>query len=386
MVDFQFYNPCRIVFGKNNESKLPELIRNLGGSRVLMHYGGGSIKKNGVYDRVTSALKEGGITFFELGGVQPNPRLALVRKGIELVKEQNIDFILAVGGGSVIDSSKAIAVGVYQEDVWDCFVKGVYPTKALPVGVVLTIPAAGSESSDACVITNDDGQLKRGLSCECIYPRFALLNPEYTYSMPKNQIANGVCDIMAHLFERYFTNVEHVELTDRLIESALKTMMYYAPLAMKEPENYDVRAEILWTGTVAHNNLLQTGRIGDWASHNIEHELSGIYDIAHGAGLSIVFPAWMKYCANKNKPRFVQFARRVMDMDYTCGSEDIAIAMAIEKLENFNKSLGLPVRLSEVGIGEEHLREMAEKAVLGGPLGNFKLTADDVYSIYKLAL
>lgn len=386
MVDFQFYNPCRILFGEDNESKLPELIRNLGGSRVLMHYGGGSIKKNGVYDKVTQALKDGGIEFFELGGVQPNPRLKLVREGIALCKEKNIDFILAVGGGSVIDSSKAISVGVYQEDVWDCFVKDVYPTKSLPVGVVLTIPAAGSESSDACVITNDEGQLKRGLSCECIYPKFALLNPVYTYSMPKEQIANGACDIMAHLFERYFTNVDHVELTDRLIESALKTMMLYVPLALKDPTNYNVRAEILWTGTVAHNNLLNTGRIGDWASHNIEHELSGMYDIAHGTGLAIIFPAWMKYCTPKNKARFAQFARRIMDIDLTCGSEDVAIAMAIEKLEAFNRSIGLPVRLSEVGIGEEHFREMAEKAVQFGPLGNFKLTADDIYNIYKLAL
>ena len=386
MVDFQFYNPCRILFGKDNESKLPELIRNLGGSRVLMHYGGGSIKKNGVYDKVTQALKDGGIEFYELGGVQPNPRLKLVREGIALCKEKNLDFILAVGGGSVIDSSKAISVGVYQDDVWDCFVNGVYPTKSIPVGVVLTIPAAGSESSDACVITNDEGQLKRGLTCECIYPKFALLNPEYTYSMPKAQIANGACDIMAQLFERYFTNVEHVELTDRLIESALKTMMLYVPRALKDPTNYDIRAEILWTGTVAHNNLLNTGRIGDWASHNIEHELSGMYDIAHGAGLAIIFPAWMKYCAPKNKARFAQFARRIMDIDLTCGSEDAAIAMAIEKLENFNRSIGLPVRLSEAGIGEEHLREMAEKAVQFGPLGNFKLTADDIYNIYKLAL
>ena len=302
MVDFQFYNPCRILFGKDNESKLPELIRNLGGSRVLMHYGGGSIKKNGVYDKVTQALKDGGIEFYELGGVQPNPRLKLVREGIALCKEKNLDFILAVGGGSVIDSSKAISVGVYQDDVWDCFVNGaVYPTKSIPVGVVLTIPAA-AKAPDACVITNDEGQLKRGLTCECIYPKFALLNPEYTYSMPKAQIANGACDIMAHLFERYFTNVEHVELTDRLIESALKTMMLYVPHALKDPTPITTSAQKSSDRYSCAQQPAQHRAHWRLASYNIEHELSGMYDIAHGAGLAIIFPAWMKYCAPKTRP------------------------------------------------------------------------------------
>jgi len=389
MINFTFRNPTKIIFGKDTEYLVGKETKAYS-SRILLHYGGGSIKRNGLYDRVRKSLDEAGIEVHELSGVLPNPRLTLVQEGIRICREKGINFILAVGGGSVIDSAKAIAVGVpYKGNVWDFYSGKAVPGEALPVGVVLTIPAAGSESSNSSVITNEDGWYKRGLTDDSIYPAFAIMNPEVTFTLPDYQTACGASDIMAHIMERYFTNTRDVELIDRLCEATLKTMILNVPRALKNPTDYAARAEIMWAGTVAHNNLLSTGRIGDWASHGIEHELSAIYDIAHGAGLSIVFPAWMKYVYKHDISRFAQYAHRVWNVDYNVFNPEETALKGIEALEAFYTSIGLPIRLSQANIDEEHLEEMADKCTGSGSytVGNFvKLTRDDVLNIYKLAL
>lgn len=389
MLNFEFYNPTRIVFGKGVEEKVGELCARYG-KKVLVHFGGGSVKKSGVYDKVIASLEAAGVGYVALGGVKPNPRLSLIREGIELCRREKVDFILAVGGGSVIDSAKAISIGVpYEGDVWDFYYDGSKPPKAaLPIGVVLTIPAAGSESSNASVVTNEDGWYKRDVASELIIPRFAIMNPEFTFTLPAYQTACGASDILAHMFERYFTQVDHTDLTDRLLEGAMKTLLTYAPIAQREPENYDARAEVMWTGTLAHNNLLNTGRIGDWASHSLEHELSGIYDIAHGAGLSIIFPAWMRYCHKAKPSRFVQLAQRVFDVDLAMEDTEAIIEEMIRRLEAWYKRMGLPTRMHEAGIQDDRLQEMAQKLFIGRPdQGNFvKLTQQDAYNIYKLAV
>ena len=288
MKDFNYCAPTRVIFGKNTELEVGKALKNAGATRVLMQYGGGSIKKSGLYDRVVKAIRDEGIELFELGGVQPNPHLSLVRKAIEIVREQKIDYLLAVGGGSAIDSTKATAVGaVYDGDVWDFYCGKAVPKKAMPVGVVLTIPAAGSEGSNSSVITNEDGWIKRGLGCDLTRPAFAIYNPELTYSLPAYQTAAGATDIMAHIMERYFTNEPDVDMTDRLCESVLKTIIRQAPVAVKEPDNYVARAEMMWASTVAHNDFLSCFRVGDWSSHQLSHELSGMYDATHGAALAV---------------------------------------------------------------------------------------------------
>ncbi|MBC8570409.1 iron-containing alcohol dehydrogenase [Zongyangia hominis] len=387
MVNFNYCNPARIIFGKDTERELPGQIEKYG-HKVLLHYGGGSIKKTGLYDKIVGILNEAGIPFVELGGVQPNPRLSLVYKGIELCRKEDVDFILAVGGGSTIDSAKAIAIGVpYDGDVWDFFDNKLVPHVTLPVASVLTIPAAGSESSDGSVITNDTLNLKHPASSEEMIPKFTIMNPENTFSLPPYQTACGATDIMAHLMERYFTTVGHVDVTDRLIEGTFRTMLYNTPKVLRNPNDYDARAEVMWAGTVAHNNLFQMGRIPDWGSHNIEHELSAIYDIAHGAGLAIVFPAWMKYVYKTDIKRFVQYAVRMFDVDLSFADDEEIALEGIRRLESFSKSIGMPTRLSDIGIGDERIDEMAEKAVMYGPLGNFKpLYKEDVAAILRLAL
>ncbi|HOQ94140.1 MAG TPA: iron-containing alcohol dehydrogenase [Sphaerochaeta sp.] len=392
MLNFNYYNPARIVFGAGTIQEVGGLASAYG-KKVLFHYGGGSIKKNGVYDQVIRSLQESNLDVVELPGVVPNPRLSLVREGIEVCKREKIDFILAVGGGSAIDSAKAIAFGARlrdDEDIWDdYYLRGNGDIKAaIPVGVVLTIPAAGSESSTGSVITDWDKNLKRAVNSETIIPRFAIMDPETNYSLPAYQTGCGVSDILAHLFERYFTNEQHNDLSDRFLESAMRNIIAYGPLALKHPDVYRYRAEIMWTGTVAHNNLLDQGRVGDWASHDIEHEISGIYDLAHGAGLSIVFPAWMKYVYKKHIDRFVQFATRVWDVDLTFDDKDLMVEVAIDKLENFYRSIGMPIRLGDAKIGDEKIRVMAQSALLGKTgLGSFEtFTADDVEKILRLAL
>lgn len=388
MENFIFKNPTKIIFGKNTEEKVGSEVKKYA-DKVLFVYGGGSIKRSGLYDRVVKSLKENGIEFIELAGIKPNPRLKPVKEGIKICRENNIKFILAVGGGSVIDTCKAIAHGVpYDGDVWDFFVGKAEVKESLPIGVVLTIPATGSEASNSAVITNEDGWYKKGLHTEFNRPVFSILNPELTYTLPPFQTACGAVDIMAHVMERYFTNVKHVDFTDRMCEATLRTIIYNTPIALREPENYNARAEIMWAGTIAHNGLLDTGRLGDWASHKIEHELSGMYDITHGAGLSIVFPAWMKYVYKHDINRFVQFAVRVWDVDMEFGSlEEIALE-GIRRMTEFFKKLGLPTTLKEANIPSDKFEEMADKGTDFDkkPLGNFvKIHKKDFINILKLA-
>lgn len=389
MDNFVFQNPTKIIFGKGAESQVGKEISSFS-KKILLHYGGGNVKKTGLYDKVKSSLKDAGVDFIELPGAQPNPRLSLVHKGVEICRENNIDFILAVGGGSVIDSAKAIAMGVpYSGDVWDFFTGKAVLKEALPVGTILTIPAAGSEASTASVITNEDGWYKRGFNSAVIYPKFSILNPELAFTLPKYQVACGAADILAHLMERYFTNSQHVELMDRLIESTMKTIINNVPLILKTPDNYDSWAEVMWAGTVAHNNLLNTGRVGDWGSHDIEHELSGIYDVAHGAGLSVVIPAWMKYVYKHDLNRFAQFAVRVWNVENSYWDTERTALEGIVRLEMFSKSIGMPIRLNELGIVDDRLDEMADKCTNSdkSTVGNFiKLGKSDVYDILKLAI
>jgi alcohol dehydrogenase YqhD (iron-dependent ADH family) len=386
MENFTFRNATKIIFGRDAENQVGiETARY--GRKVLLHYGGGSIKKYGLYDRVLKSLKDANLEIIELGGVQPNPRLGLVKRGIDICRKEKVDFILAVGGGSVIDSAKAIAAGVlYNGDVWDFYAGKAIVDKIIPVGVVLTIPASGSEASSNSVVTNEEGLYKRAFGSELLRPEFAILNPEITYTLPPYQTACGVSDMMAHIMERYFTTVRNVDLTDRLCEAVLKTVINNAPIVLKEPENYSARAEIMWAGTIAHNDLLSTGRIGDWASHGISHELSGIYDIAHGAALSIIFPAWMKYVYKKDLKRFAQFAVRVWNEEPDFNDIEKTAVAGIWRLENFYKEIGLPVTLKEANVPYDRLEEMAEKCTEGGPRGNFvTLSRDDVLEVLKLA-
>lgn len=389
MQNFTFQNATKIIFGKGTEDSVGAEVKNYS-KKVLLHYGGGSIKKSGLYDKVVNSLKTAGVDFVELGGVKPNPRLSLVHEGIGLCRKHGVDFILAVGGGSVIDSAKGIATGVpYSGNVWDFYMKKAKAAEALPLGVILTIPAAGSESSPSSVVTNEDGQLKRDIGYEFLRPQFAILNPEQCFTLPAYQVACGAADIMAHTMERYFTNTAHVDYTDRLCEATLSTLINNVPTALANPNDFNAFAEIMWAGTVAHNDLLGRGREEDWASHNIEHEISGIYDIAHGAGLAIVFPAWMKHVYKNNVNRFVQFAVRVWKVEQDFEDPEKTALAGIARIEAFFKSIGLPVRLSEAGINDDRYEEMAEKCVASGggtTVGNFvKLRKHDIVSIYKLA-
>lgn len=387
MIDFNFENYTKIIFGKNREITVGEEVKKFS-SKVLMHYGGGSIKASGLYERIVNSLKSANIEIIELSGVKPNPRLSLVKEGIDLVRKNKIDFILAVGGGSVIDSAKAIALGANcSGDVWDYFETGKnFEGSCVPLGVVLTIPAAGSETSSGTVITNEDGGYKRSTGHPTMRPQFAIMNPELTYTLPDYQTACGVCDMFAHILERYFTNVENVGLTDRLCEGTMKNIIENGKKLLVNGTDYAARAEIMLSGTIAHNDSLSMGRIGDWASHDIEHELSGIYDIAHGAGLSIIFPAWMKYVYKHDINRFAQFANRVFDVEINLNDLEGTALKGIEALKNFFKEMGLPVTLAEANISDDRLEEMASKRTENGAIGSFvKLNKEDVLNIYKLA-
>ena len=387
MENFTFVNPTKIIFGKSTEEGVGREIKPFS-SRVLMHYGKESIRKSGLFDRICRALDKEGIQHVELGGVSPNPRLSLVREGIKICREKKLDFILAVGGGSVIDSAKAIAAGVpYGGDVWDFYMRKATIAAMLPVGVVLTIPAAGSESSNGSVITNEEGSLKKDAGSELMRPRFAIMNPELTFTLPPYQTACGAADIMAHVMERYFTNARAVEFTDRLCEATLKTIIDHTPRVLAEPQNYNSRAEIMWAGTIAHNDLLSTGRVGDWGSHMIEHELSAIYDVAHGAGLAVVFPAWMKRVYTHDVARFAQFAGRVWNVDYNFEDPTRTALEGIRRMEAFFHQIGLPVTLQELGVRDDRFTEMARKCTERGPVGNFvKLGRNEVVEVYKLAV
>lgn len=392
MLNFDYQNRTRIIFGKNEHKNIGKLIKPYA-NKVLFHFGGQSIKKSGVYEDVINSLLENKIDFVELGGVKPNPRLSLVNEGIELCRKEKVDFILAVGGGSVIDSAKAIAIGVpYSGDVWDFYFKDIEIKEAIPVSTILTIPAAGSESSTGTVITNEEKQLKLSCGCELLRPLLSIINPELYFTLPKNQIANGISDMMSHIMERYFTNTSNTDLIDGLCESTLKTIMRNGSIIINDNKNYDAWAEIALSGNIAHNGLLGLGREQDWASHKIEHELSAIYDVAHGAGLSVITPAWMKYVYKENMPMFEQFAINVMGVESGAKSQEEIINEGIEKLKSFYKKLELPTSLKELNIDDSNLDLMAKKStnfndgkeVLIGGLK--KLNWEDVLAIYNLAL
>jgi len=391
MENFVFYSPTYFVFGKDEEDNAGEYVKRFGGSKVLIHYGGGSVVRSGLLERVKASLTREKIEFIELGGVKPNPRSGLVYSGIELCRKEKVDFILAVGGGSTIDSAKAIAAGfIYQGDFWD-FYQGRKITKALPVGTILTISAAGSEGSPDSVITNENGMYKRGASGEALRPVFSILDPLLTQTLPKYQLACGITDIMAHLFERYFTTTKEVEVTDRMIEGLLLTMVYEGKRVIDEPGNYQAQANIMWAGMMAHNNSCGVGRAQDWASHDIEHELSALYDCAHGAGLAVVFPAWMTFNMHHDISRFAQLAVRVWGCQMDFEHPENTAKSGIKAFKLFLKQLGMPATLSELNAKEEDIEKMAHLACYGdgrqGTIGGFaKLNEKNVADIYRLML
>lgn len=389
MDNFTFYAPTYFDFGKGAELHVAELIRRFGGNRVLLHYGGGSIKKSGLYDRVVNCLNEAGIPFVELGGVKPNPRSGLVYEGIALCKKENLDFVLAVGGGSTIDSSKAIAAGsMYEGDFLDFYKGKKTVEKALPVGTILTIAAAGSEGSANTVITDEKTLVKTGARSELLRPKFSILNPELTCTLPPYQTAAGATDIMIHVCERYFSNTKEVEITDRLCEAVLKTIIYEAPRVIAEPDNYEARANIMWAGMLAHNNVCGVGREQDWASHHIEHELSALYDVTHGAGLAVIAPLWMRYVLKINPHKLVAFAVRVWDVPMDENDPEGTALKGIEAFEKFLNKIGMPSSFEEIGAKKEDIALMADKLLHGRKTeGNYvKLTREDVIRIYESAV
>lgn len=391
MENFTFYSPTFFAFGKDTENQVGEYVKQFGGSKVLVHYGGSSAKKSGLLDRVEASLKKEGIPYVMLGGVKPNPRSGLVYEGIELCKKEGVDFVLAVGGGSVIDSSKAIAAGVvYDGDFWD-FYSGKWIEEALPVGTILTIAAAGSEGSPDSVITKEEGMFKRGASGNAIRPKFSILNPALTETLPPHQTAAGATDIMAHLYERYLTNTKDVEVTDRLIEGLLLTMRHEAPRVIADPHNYEARANIMWAGMVAHNHICGVGRSQDWNSHVIEHELSALYDCAHGAGLAVTMPAVFKYVMNHDVNRFAKVATRVWGCEMDFDHPEVTALEGINVFQNFLISLGMPKNFEELGAKEEDIPKLAEICCRGdgrdGTISGFvTLTEEDVQNIYRMML
>ncbi len=393
MNNFTFYIPTRFIFGKDEENNVGKYVKADGGTKVLIHYGGGSAVRSGLLDRVKASLEAEGIGHVELGGVQPNPKSSLVYKGIELCRREGVDFILAVGGGSTIDSAKGIAAGVvYDGDFWD-FYQGKWIEKSLPVATILTIAAAGSEGNGDTVVTKEveGGNLKRDAHGDAIRPKFTILNPALTQTVPPYQTASGITDIMAHLFERYFTNTPEVGTSDRLIEALLMSIIDEAPRVMADPDNYDARANIMWAGMLAHNDTAGVDREQDWSSHNIEHELSALYDCTHGAGLAVVFPAWMKYVYKHDVNRFVQLATRVWKCELNEENPEETALAGIAALQAFWKSIGMPSTIAEVGGKEEDIDYMAHTACWGdvrtGSFGCFvELHEEDVKAIYRLAL
>lgn len=389
MENFNFKSPTRLIFGKDTHEETGKYVKEFS-KKILVLYEGEAelIKKLGIYDKVVKSLEENGIEYLTLGGVVPNPRLSLVYKGIDICKENGIDFILAIGGGSVIDSAKAIALGTaYDGDVWDFFTGKNTPVKSMNVGVVLTIPGSGSEMSESSIISNEELSMKCVCDTEVNFPVFSILDPQVCFTIPSHLMACGVTDIMSHLMERYFSQAKDTQLSDALLEAAMRTVVEFGPQIMAEPKNYNNAAQIMWSATVAHNGMIACGRIADWSSHRIEHEISAIYDITHGAGMAIVFPAWMKYVKDANIDVFVNFATKVFGVEEKGNKEEIALE-GIKRLEEFFKSLGLKTTLKESGINDEHFEEMAQKALGGSEtLGRFKkLTKEDIVSILKRSL
>ena len=392
MKDFNFYAPTRVVFGRESEEKLPQLIQQYGGGKVLVHYGGGSARKSGLLDKVEKMLTEAGIAFVELGGVVPNPLLSKVKEGIELCRKEHVNFILAVGGGSVIDSAKAIGYGVpYEGDVWDFWEGKATPQECLPVGVMLTIPAAGSEMSSSCVITNDEGMLKRGFNSDLCRCKFAIMNPERTYTLPTYQTAAGAVDIMMHTMERYFSKYEDATLTDAIAEALLRTVKDATPKVLKNPEDYRNRAAIMWASSLSHNDLTECGTEKDFACHKLEHELSGMFGVTHGAGLAAIWGSWARYVMDKHLNRFVQFAVNVMGVPQDFTDAKATALQGIEAAETFFSSIGMPISIPQlVGrqITDDEISIMVDKCSRGGKItvGAMEvLAAEDMRKIYQIA-
>ena len=395
MVNFEYYTPTKVVFGKDTEREVGQLVKAYGGTKVLVHFGGGSVKRSGLLDRVLASLDEAGIAHVELGGVVPNPRLSKVREGIELGKAEGVDFLLAVGGGSVIDSAKAIGYGMcYDGDVWDFYEGKAVPAGCLPIGCVLTIAAAGSEMSCSSVISNEDGWKKRGVNNDLSRARFAIMNPELTYTLPAYQTASGCVDILYHTIERYFSGEETVEPTDYMAEGLMRTILEMAPKAIADPTDYESHAAIMWCSSLSHNGLTGAGRggrgrVGDWASHQLEHELSGMFDVTHGAGLAAVWGAWSRYVMPAAPARFARFARNVMGVQME--GDDSAVALAgIEAFENFLRSIDMPTNIRELGLEltDEQIDELSWKCTFFGKraIGSVKvLELEDIKAIYHMA-
>ena len=392
MNDFTYFAPTKVVFGKGAEGQVGKLCKEQGATKVLVHFGGGSAKRSGLLDRVCAALEEEGLPYVTLGGVVPNPRLSLVYEGIELCRREGVDFLLAVGGGSVIDSCKAIGYGLANDfDVWELFDKKRAAAGCAPVGAVLTIAAAGSEMSDSTVITKDEGELKRGYNSNYCRCKFAVLNPELTYTLPEYQTACGVTDIMMHIMERYFVNVETMTVTDTMAEAVIRDVLRYGKAALEDPRDYRARAEIMWAGSLAHNGLLCAGGPnGDWASHQIEMELSGMFGVAHGAGLAAIWGSWARYVLDAKPQRFAQFAHRIFDLPQT-GDPTADGLRGVEAMEDYFRSIRMPVNLRELDVGElteDQIDELAEKCTYFGrrTIGQFKvLGKEDIKAIYRMA-
>ena len=391
MNDFTFYSPTKFVFGRGAENKVGELVRSFGGTKALLHFGGGSAKRSGLYDRVEKSLADAGVGSVALGGVRPNPRSGLVREGIALCRKEKVDFVLAIGGGSVIDSAKAIAFGtLYEGDFADFyFGKDVknqpQVPAALPVGTVLTIAAAGSEGSANSIINLEPGNLKRGATGDALRPKFSVLNPELTFTLPPFQTACGLTDIFAHVVERYFTPTKDVLVTDEFCEAVMRTVVAESAKVLADPKDYEARANIMWAGTVAHNNVCGVGRAQDWSSHGIEHELSALYDCAHGAGLAVVMPAWMEYVMEADITRFARFARRVWDVNEA--EPRAAAAEGLRRYRAWLKSIGMPLNFKELGAKEEDIPKLvATLGLKGNTLGSFRpLDEKDVTDILRIA-
>lgn len=391
MENFVYHAPTYFCFGRDTEREAGALVRKFGGTKVLIHYGGGSAVRSGLLARVEASLEQEGIAFVKLGGVQPNPRSGLVYEGIALCRREQVDFILAVGGGSTIDSSKAIAMGVhYDGDFWD-FYSGKPIENALPVGTVLTIAAAGSEGSPNTVITQENGMFKRGTKSDVLRPRFSILNPALTQTLPAYQTACGITDILAHLYERYLTNTDEVEVTDRMIEGLMLTVIHEGPRVMKDPNNYDARANIMWTGMLAHNNICGVGRSQDWNSHALEHELSALYDCAHGAGLAVVMPAVFAYEMAHDVMRFARLANRVWGCEMDAQHPENTAKAGIEALRKFLTSLGMPGKLGEVGGKAEDIPALVHSLCFGNARpgyvqGFIRLTPANATEMYEMML
>ena len=392
MLDFTYYTPTKVVFGKHTEEQVGRLTAEQGAKKALVHFGGQSAQKSGLLDRVAESLHAAGVETVLLGGVKPNPRLSLVYEGIDLCRKEGVDFRLAVGGGSVIDSAKAIGYGLANEgDVWDFYEKKRQPSACLPVGVVLTIAAAGSEMSDSSVITKEEGGLKRSVKSDLSRPRFAVMNPELTYTLPPYQTASGCTDILMHTMERYFTprQGQGAEFTDGLAESLLRTVMASARVLRDDPLNYDARAHVMWAGSLSHNGLTGCGTLGDWATHQLEHELGGMFDVAHGAGLAAMWGSWARYVYREDPARFARFARNVMGLCDVGSQEQTALA-GIEAFEGFLRDIRMPVNLPQLGleVTDAQIEELAYKCTFMGKrtIGSFKvLGEEDIKAIYRMA-